>query len=71
MFYNELKIDLYIFPFLSIYVSAVIIYQTHIHPLSANVSICQTPPPLFVSKCQHLSNPLPPLMAASPVAWTL
>ena len=28
-------------------------------PLSATVSICQTPPPPFVSQCQHLPNPLP------------
>ena len=32
------------------------------HPqkrVSANVSNCHTPPPHFVSQCQHLPNPLP------------
>ena len=30
-------------------------------PLSAIVSICLTPPPPFVSHCQHSPNPFPPL----------
>ena len=53
------KTDMY--GIFSHFISDIISSQNSRPPLSANVSICLTPPPLFVSHCQHLPYPPSPL----------
>ena len=45
------------------FVSDIISSQNPISPLSANVNICLTSPPPFVSQCFHLSYPPPPFVS--------
>ena len=47
--------------YFSHFVSDIISSQIRVPPLSAIVSICLTPPPPFVSHCQHLLYPPSPL----------
>ena len=55
--------------YFSHFVSDIISSQIRVPPLSANVSICLTPPPPFVSQCQHL--PYPPLPPSSAIVSIL
>ena len=43
----------------SYFIRDIISSQNPHPPLSANVSICLTPPPPFVSQCQHFEPPTP------------
>ena len=49
--------------FVSPFISDIISSKNPRPPLSANVSICLTLPPPFVSYCPHLPYPPPPFVS--------